>query len=88
MYGNASRSATGHRVTAQDSKKKGIPNTTGDVVFRVVVGPLRSGKSINLGEGVLLWGDLHKDAVIRLFASSSWGRLQARLLSLRVPLCS
>jgi len=33
MYGNASRSATGHRVTAQDSKKKGIPNTTGDVVF-------------------------------------------------------
>jgi len=34
MYGNASRSATGHRVTAQDSKKKGIPNTSGDVVFR------------------------------------------------------
>jgi len=88
MYGNASRSATGHRVTAQDSKKKGIPNTTGDVVFRVVVGPLRSGKSINLGEGVLLWGDLHKDAVIKALCVIVMGRLQARLLSLRVPLCS
>jgi len=48
-----------------------------------VVGPLRSGKSINLGEGVLLWGDLHKDAVIKALCVIVMGRLQARLLSLR-----
>jgi len=80
MYGNASRSATGHRVTAQDSKKKGIPNTTGDVVFRVVVGPLRSGKSINLGEGVLLWGDLHKDAVIKALCVIVMGKASGKVI--------
>jgi len=75
MYGNASRSATGHRVTAQDSKKK---------EFLTLLATWFSGrgwsaqkwKSINLGEGVLLWGDLHKDAVIKALCVIVMGRLQ------------
>ena len=79
MYEKAGRSATGHRATAQDSKKKGIPST-GDVVFRVVVGPLRSGKSINLEEGVLLWGDLHKDAVIKALCVIVMGKASGKVI--------
>jgi len=70
------------------AKKKGIPNTTGDVVFRVVVGPLRSGKSINLGEGVLLWGDLHKDAVIKALCVIVMGKASGKVIVPEVPLCS
>jgi len=64
MRENAEESTSGHHFTVRDGKRKKVP-ITGEVLFRIVAGPLRSGKSINLVDGVLLWGDLHKDAVVK-----------------------
>ena len=61
---NADEPTSGHHFTARDGKRKKAP-LTGEVLFRVVAGPLRSGKNISLVDGVLLWGDLHKDAVVK-----------------------
>jgi hypothetical protein len=36
-----------------------------ELLFRMVTGPLRGGENIYSNEGVFLWGDLHKDGIIK-----------------------
>jgi hypothetical protein len=52
----------------------------GKMLFHIVAGPMRGGENINSNEGVLLWGDLHKDALIKAPCVIVMGKAEGRVV--------